>query len=453
MSKCLLWLVVPMVLLGSIATTAGGATPRDRGPRGADTDGDGLRDRAEVRRFHTNPRKRDTDGDGLQDGAEVRRFHTKPRKRDTDRDGLRDGAEVRRFHTNPRKRDTDGDGLRDGAEVRRFHTNPRKRDTDGDGLGDGAEVRGGNTNPRKRDTDGDGFSDRVELRKGKNPRDPGSHPGQGGSESPQAPGNPIPTPTGDQFPTGATTGVPAGTTLTAYTGPTTVTTPGTVITGKTIGCIAITVPGVIIRNSRVSCAGRVGVASGDGDYTGTPLLIEDSEIDCKLTGGTAIGDTNIVARGLNIHGCENGFDIDANVTVEDSFIHDMYNGGEAHMDGIQLAYGHFVNGQVVAGSINVTIKHNTIYGVGADGSLGTSAIISNRGGDTNILIQNNLLAGGAVALYCEQGATGVNYRVLDNHFSRAFSPNVGAYGPSTDCSDETQSGNVYHETGLPVQLP
>ena len=56
------------------------------------------------------------------------------------------------------------------------------------------------------------------------------------------------------------------------------------------------------------------------------------------------------------------------------------------------------------GSRNVTFLHNTIYGMGFDGSFGTSAIISGRGGDRDILIQNNLLAGGAVAIYCEQGA-------------------------------------------------
>jgi hypothetical protein len=194
------------------------------------------------------------------------------------------------------------------------------------------------------------------------------------------------------------------------------------------------------------------VSSPDGAYTGARLLIEDSEIDCKGTGGTAVGDTNITAVRLDIQGCENGFDIDANVTVQDSYIHDLYNSSEAHTDGIQLASGHYVGASLVPGALNVTITHNTIYGVGADGSLGTSAIISNSGGDTNILIQGNLLAGGAFTLYCEQGTQGVNYRVTDNHFSRKFSSKVGAYGPSTDCSDETQSGNVFHETAQPVTL-
>ena len=47
---------------------------------------------------------------------------------------------------------------------------------------------------------------------------------------------------------------PAGTTLTAYTGPSTVTTPNTVIDGKTIGCITVSATGVVIRNSRIACS-------------------------------------------------------------------------------------------------------------------------------------------------------------------------------------------------------
>ena len=176
-------------------------------------------------------------------------------------------------------------------------------------------------------------------------------------------------------------------------------------------------------------------------------------MDCKDTGGTGFGEANIVVRRVNVHGCENGLDINQNVTVENSYIHDLYNLGSAHTDGAQLASGHYENGQLVGGARNVTFLHNTIYGMGFDGSFGTSAIISNSGGDRDILIQNNLLAGGAVALYCEQHAKGTNYRVLDNHFSRQFGPKVGFYGVSTECSDETQSGNVYHETGAALSLP
>ena len=85
-------------------------------------------------------------------------------------------------------------------------------------------------------------------------------------------------------------------------------------------------------------------------------------------------------------------------------------------------------------------------------TFGTSAIISNRRRRHQHPDREQPLAGGAYTLYCEQNATGVNYRVINNRFSRKFSPKVGAFGPSADCSDETQSGNVYHETGKPLTL-
>jgi hypothetical protein len=255
------------------------------------------------------------------------------------------------------------------------------------------------------------------------------------------------------FPDASNTGVPAGTALTAYTGPSTISTAATVIDGKTLGCVRVTAPGVIIRNSKITCGSGYAVYSGDGDYSGAPLLIEDSEVSCNNTSGTALGEANITARRVNIHGCENGGDINQTFTVEDSYIHDLYNSAAAHTDGLQFASGHLENGKIVAGSLNVTIRHNTIYGMGADGSFGTSAIISNRGADKNVLIENNLLGGGAFTLYCEQGAKGTNYQVLNNAFTRKFGQNVGFYGAATDCGDETQSGNYYYETGQPLTLP
>jgi len=69
-----------------------------------------------------------------------------------------------------------------------------------------------------------------------------------------------------------------------------------------------------------------------------------------------------------------------------------------------------------------------------------------------VLIEGNLLGGGTYTLYCEQHAKGSNYRVINNQFTRRFRTSVGYYGASTECSDETQSGNVLHETGRSLRL-
>ena len=262
----------------------------------------------------------------------------------------------------------------------------------------------------------------------------------------------VPSPGAQGYPDASTTGVPPGTTLTPYTGPSTISVLNTVIDGKTMGCIRVTAPGVVIRNSHISCTDQTVVGAFDGSFSGEPLLLEDVEIDCQNGPGTGVGDAFVTIRRADVHGCENGFDLNQGVTIEDSYMHDLWNGAGAHADGIQFAGGHWENGTHVGSAANLTIRHNTIYSVGYDGSLTNASIMSNPTGDRNILIENNLMAGGSYTLYCDYEGTATNYRVINNRFSRAFSRVVGSYGPSEGCSDETLSGNVYHETGAAVRL-
>ena len=407
-----------VVLACATTTAASGAPPAEREqastvatPRG-DADGDGLSDSAEVRRFHTSPRKSDTDGDGLSDGDEVKRYHTDPRKRDTDRDGLPDGDEVKRYHTSPRKADTDGDGFRDRGEINQYKTNPRKADTDGDGLRDGDEVNKYKTNPRKADTDGDGSGDRVELQGGTNPFNGRSHLG---------------------YPDASNTGVPAGTSL-KPTGGFTASTTNAVYDGLDIsGTVTVTATNVTIKNSRIKDVAFFGV-----DIEGGSVTLQNVEIDCGGTGKKGILNGNFTAIRVNIHNCEDGVFADRDFTIKDSYIHDLATSPTAHNDGIQSI-----------DAINVTIEHNRIYAVD------TSAIWlnNNSGGQLaqNALVKDNLLAGGGWTLYCPADAS-TNVQILNNAFSTKFFPNVGGFGPATNCAGEIQSGNVYHETGEPITL-
>lgn len=247
-----------------------------------------------------------------------------------------------------------------------------------------------------------------------------------------APTTPIATVT--SFPDASTTGVPAGTTLTPHTGNITISTAGTVIDGWSLtnGCITVNTTGVVIKNSRLSSACPYVVYTHTGSFT-----IKDSEIDCANTSGTAIGDTNVTAIRVDVYGCENGFDIDRDSTVQDSYIHDLFQSPDSHTDGIQTCC-----------SIGLTVRHNKIDAY----PNATSAMINAKTATSprDVLIENNLLAGGAFTLYCPAGGAGQNFRVIDNRFSTAFYPKVGAYGPWTDCQDETLSGNTYFETGRPV---
>ncbi|MFN0158977.1 MAG: OmpA family protein [Bacteroidota bacterium] len=133
-----------------------------------DPDRDGLLTKEE-KRIGTDPHNPDTDGDGLTDGEEVRRYKTDPLNPDTDGDGLTDGAEVKVHTTDPLNPDTDADRLIDGAEVLTHKTNPLRPDTDGDGLTDGDEVLTHKTDPLNKDTDAGSIEDGVEVRRGTNP--------------------------------------------------------------------------------------------------------------------------------------------------------------------------------------------------------------------------------------------------------------------------------------------
>jgi hypothetical protein len=112
-----------------------------------DSDNDGLSDDWELKFFGNLDQgpADDPDNDGLTNEEELL-LGTDPTRPDTDGDGLTDGDEVKKYNTDPLARDTDGDGLDDGFEVLTLNTDPTKADTDGDGFSDREEVSLG-TNP------------------------------------------------------------------------------------------------------------------------------------------------------------------------------------------------------------------------------------------------------------------------------------------------------------------
>lgn len=283
------------------------------------------------------------------------------------------------------------------------------------------------------------------------------------------------------YPDDTNTGVPSGTSLTAYSGPNPITADGTTITAKTFTSCPLDIEAinVTITNSFFNCSGQNAIYIDDqGMYVETSsganyaLTLTDSEIKCGTT-ATGVGKTGVqeayahLVR-VKITHCENGTSVNQRLLVEDSYIHDFAsNGGGAHSDGGEAPCAHWQGGGGPGclgganpgyhrGSRNITWTHNTVFGMSAlDTAFETSALIFNHGGnpDVNVLVQLNLFAGGANTLYCVQdGVAGTNFQVLNNHFTTRFKASVGDFAPSVDCSDETLSGNVYHETGLPITL-
>jgi hypothetical protein len=268
------------------------------------------------------------------------------------------------------------------------------------------------------------------------------------------------------FPDAECTGIPPWVELSTYDGPMNIDTPDVVIEGQIIdGCLAVRASGVIIRNSRITCVSGITVNADSRTFSGDPLEITDSELSCRDAEGqpgpgTALGDSNITARRLDVSGCENGLSVSVNVDIQDSYIHGFYNGEDNHADGIQ--FGNHYNDEdppeIEPGVRNITIKHNTIFGIGEDGSFTTSAIITGPLDDTDVLIERNLLGGGGYTIYCgSETVPGVNYRVISNSFTNRFKSTIGFFGPATNCGDDTAlgtiTGNTVYETGAPLVLP
>lgn len=185
-----------------------------------------------------------------------------------------------------------------------------------------------------------------------------------------------------------------------------------------------------IRNVKVTGNCFYSIDTVNAAYNSGTTTIDHVEISCPVN-GTAIGEKNVNVHAVNIHGCENGFDLDGNATITDSWLHDLLQDGNAHTDGIQTPHG----------SSNIVVRHNTIDARGET----TSAMITDPdNGTTNVTITGNLLAGGAFTLYCRNNSTG--WSVTSNRFVK------GAFGYMDECQNvPSWSGNVDDVTN--VTLP
>ncbi len=151
-----------------------------------------------------------------------------------------------------------------------------------------------------------------------------------------------PTPTNAAWPNETNTGVPAGTALTPYSGPTTITTPGTVIDAKQIGgSLEIRAAGVTV--SRSSISGTVTVADGGS------LTITDTYIDAGDREGTGLEPQNYTATRVHVVGGNRSMYCADNCTIRDSYVHGQMTdeSGVMHESGIRMEQ-------------NTTLIHNTI---------------------------------------------------------------------------------------------
>jgi hypothetical protein len=281
-----------------------------------------------------------------------------------------------------------------------------------------------------------------------------------------------PSPHACGFPDATNTGVPLGVTLRSVPGQVsqgpgwssdsagnvTVYGEGAVFAGFSVhGVVNVTASGVIVKDDAISNWGND--TSGDGvNLTGNPsnVTIENNDISSPYgTRGNnglfaGIKDITGTARGTrvlnnNIADASTGIQLYIGL-IEGNYVHDITPASpDSHLNGTTS------NGS----TIPLTIQHNTVFN--PNGQTDAVSLFEDFGVEANVVINDNLLAGGGYAIYGGQNSGGpqaYNIRITNNRFSTIYYPQCGYYGYiaafDSSAPGNTWSGNVWDTTGAPV---
>jgi hypothetical protein len=265
---------------------------------------------------------------------------------------------------------------------------------------------------------------------------PGTAPTSNPTSAPTSPASPSVSPTPAVTTTSAppssgkpgstNTGVPAGTTLTAYTGPKTITTAGTVIDGKDVnGALRIEAKNVTIKNSKVH-----------GDLSSTGIYVTyNFEVGITYSNFTAIR--------VNLHDITfDGLKMSSNARLQDSWIHAPKPTADAHWDGVQVQNG----------VVNTVIQGNNIDASGS-GTNSALFLCPDIGPSTAgpLTVTSNWLSGGNFTVAILDGNNGQYFiKSIIVRTNRFVTP--GQYGFSNVNVPITQSGNVVDSSGAAYTL-
>ena len=233
---------------------------------------------------------------------------------------------------------------------------------------------------------------------------------------------------------------------------------GAVFAGYSVhGYVDVTGSNATVRDDSIVNYGTD--INGDGvNLSGNPSNVTIEDVSISSPYGSS-GDRGIFAGIKDINGEAMGTRVlDDNIAdastgvqiyiglIQDNFIHDV----------TPAAPGSHLNGTTSNGStVPLTIQHNTVFN--PNGQTDAVSLFEDFGVEANVVINDNLLAGGGYTVYGGQNAGGpqaYNIKITDNRFSTIYFPQGGYYGYITafnpNAPGNVWSGNVWDATGRAV---
>jgi len=269
----------------------------------------------------------------------------------------------------------------------------------------------------------------------------------------------VPAPSLPTWPNATNTGVPATVTL-QPSGGFTVTQDGAVVNGLEItGCLVIRANNVTVQNTRVHQNDLCYGGAIDVGYTNSGIVVKDTEIDGgnKNGWGQLIGNSGYTCIRCNLHNGGHGFHMNSNVTILDSYVHDLYH------DPVTQSHD---DAAITNGGDHLVLRHNNLNcdanNLGGGGCTGAIVLLGDFAPVSYVTADNNLLNGGAFALYAgslpEKPYAHADHVVITNNkFGTTLFPLCGLYGPVTGYEAAAPgnqfTGNTWANTGLPVTPP
>lgn len=241
------------------------------------------------------------------------------------------------------------------------------------------------------------------------------------------------------FPTSDTTGVPDGVTLRPSTD-LDVWEPGAVLDGLDVqGCLTVHVPGVTVRNSRITCQDPTLRAVALVDAPG--FVMEDSEIVSDGSAEVAIGWSGYTLRRVDVHGTQDGPRLGDDVSISDSYVHDLVRDPAVHTDALQSTSGS-----------NVLVRHNTLDPrvQGSEDFLNSAVQLGTETGSrrlVNARFEQNFFNGGSYSVNVSCAANLENVVFDRNEFGHG-----NRYGAATAPSGVTFTENRWFDTQHPIAV-